>query len=137
MNSAAFKYPYQIDDAVVRFGIKIYTKTIVGLNMNKRDYALAYELKKAIEQQIKVLDFKVFGSRAKGCNDTYSDLDILVVIDQLTKSKKDIIYDLAWEIGFKYDIFISPLIVDEYELTETPVKYAPIIKNIYNEGITI
>jgi len=105
--------------------------------MNDRDYALAYELKKAIEKHVNVLDFKVFGSRAKGINDEYSDLDILIVVDELTKPKKDIIYDLAWEIGFKNDIFISPLIVDEYELTETPVKYAPIIENIYNEGITI
>ncbi|MDH7554671.1 MAG: nucleotidyltransferase domain-containing protein [Spirochaetota bacterium] len=105
--------------------------------MNRKDYTIAREFKKAIELHIPVIDFKIFGSRAKGTNDEYSDLDVFIVIDKVTKEKKDIIYEIAWEIGYKYDIYISPLILDEYEITSTAVKSAPIIENIKNQGITV
>ena len=105
--------------------------------MKLKDYKIAKELKERLSKVLHLIDFKVFGSRARGDEDEYSDMDVFIEVESLDKKLKEKIGDIAWEIGFKHFIVISPLIFTRYEIEISPMKSSPIVKNITEEGIRI
>ena len=107
------------------------------IQMNKKDYIIAEKLKASLASEIDLIDLKVFGSRAVETNDKFSDLDVYIQVREINKQIKEKIYDIVWQIGYENDIFISALIFTTDEITNSPMRASPIIKNIHEHGITI
>jgi predicted nucleotidyltransferase len=105
--------------------------------MNERDYRIAKELKNKLSQVVHLIDFRVFGSRAREEADEHSDLDVFIEVESLNKELENKIYDITWEVGFENYIFISPLIFTRYEIENSPLRISPIVKNIIEEGIKV
>jgi predicted nucleotidyltransferase len=105
--------------------------------MEQRDYEIARKLKEKLSEILPLVDFRIFGSRARGDADEYSDMDIFIEIESVNKVLKDIISDLIWEVGFEYFTVISPLVFTKEEIENSPLKASPIVKNILTEGIRI
>jgi predicted nucleotidyltransferase len=105
--------------------------------MDERDYKVAKELKERLSKIIEIVDFRVFGSRARGVQDEYSDLDVFIEVENLDKEIEDRISSIAWEVGFEHSIFISPLLFTRYEIEDSPLRASPIVKNINEEGVKV
>lgn len=106
--------------------------------MLDRDLRVARKLKDRLSSVVSLIDFKVFGSRARGDADEYSDLDVFIEVETLDKELKDKISDIAWEVGFYNDcIHISPLIFTRYEFEESPLRISSIVKVITEEGVRV
>ena len=88
----------------------------------------------AIEAAIRMLKSKfslskviLFGSKARGDHDEYSDIDLLVVASRLLHWKEEkAIIGALFDIGMEYNVIFSPLFTfsDEWEngmFTEFPV----------------
>lgn len=105
--------------------------------MNKNDYLIAKKLKEELSSEVGLVDFRVFGSRARDDYDEFSDMDVFIEVEQLDKKMEDKIYTLTWEIGFENSIYISPLIFTRYEIEESPLRASPIVKNIHEEGVKV
>lgn len=106
-------------------------------NVKERDYKILLELKKKLSEEITLLDIRLFGSRARGDAEEFSDLDVFIEIQTLDRKTKEIIKTITWEVSLENSIVISPLIFSKEELTESPLKYSPVVKNIMEEGISI
>lgn len=65
--------------------------------MQQKDYKIAKELKKRLSDVVNLIDFKVFGSRARGEADEYSDMDVFIEVESLDKKIKEKISDITWE----------------------------------------
>jgi len=102
-----------------------------------KDYEIAKRLKERLSEITQIVEFKVFGSRAKGIEDKYSDMDVFIEVENLNKELEDKISDIVWEVGFEHSIFISPLLFTRYEIENSPLRVSPIVKNIEEEGIRI
>jgi len=105
--------------------------------MKQKDYKIAEELKDRLSQVVRLVDFRVFGSRARGDMDEYSDLDVFIEVEFMDKETKNKISDIVWEVGFKHFVVISPLIFTRHEIEESPLKASPIVENIVKEGVKI
>jgi len=105
--------------------------------MNSIDQNIALELKKRISEKIRIDDFRVFGSRAAGKNENDSDMDVFIQVERIDKATKEVIYEIAWEIGFNNNIVISPLVFSTDEIVNSPLRISPIIKNIHETGISL
>ncbi len=105
--------------------------------MTSKDYEIAKKRKEKLSDVVQLVDFRVFGSRAKAKADEYSDLDIFIEVERLDKTLEEKINEIAWEVGFEQSVFISPLIFTRNEIENSPLRVAPIVKNIYEEGVTI
>ena len=79
--------------------------------MNRKDLALARSFKQLIQQRIRPLDMRVFGSRARGDAAPDSDLDVFVVVEHATSDIERYISDCVWEAGFARDVVIVPVVV--------------------------
>jgi predicted nucleotidyltransferase len=105
--------------------------------MDQKDYEIAKELKSRLSEVVHLIDFRVFGSRARRDMDEYSDMDVFIEIEFMDKETKNRISEIVWEVGFKNFIVISPLIFTRHEIEESPLRASPIVENITKEGIKI
>ncbi len=86
---------------------------------------------------VSLVDFRVFGSRARGDADEYSDMDVFIEVDQLDRGLKERIMDISWEVGFENFMVIAPLIFSRDELENSPLRSSPIVKAITTEGVVV
>lgn len=106
--------------------------------MLDRDLQVARKLKERLSSVVTLVDFKVFGSRARGDADEYSDLDVFIEVESIDKELKEKISDIAWEVGFYNDcMHISPLVFTRYEIEESPLRISSIVQVIAEEGVRI
>ena len=105
--------------------------------MNIKDYEIAKELKERLSKTVQLVDFKVFGSRARGDADEYSDMDVFVEDALLDKQLKDNILDVVWEVGFENSLVICPLIFTSYEIEKTSARSSSIVRTIMEEGVAV
>lgn len=55
----------------------------------------------------------LFGSRARGEGRGDSDIDVLVKVRELTRDERRAVQDLAFDLGLRDGLVLSPLVVDE------------------------
>ncbi len=105
--------------------------------MRDKDRSVALELKNRLAGFVQLVDFSVFGSRARGDAAEDSDLDVFVEVETLDNGLKARILDIAWEVGFENFLVISPLIFTRDELENSPLRSSPIVRAITEEGLRI
>jgi len=105
--------------------------------MNDRDRGVALELKNRLAGLVKLVDFSVFGSRARGNAMEDSDMDVFIEVENMDKDLKKRVQDAAWEVGFENFMVISPLIFTRDELENSPLRSSPIVRVIKEEGAQI
>ena len=105
--------------------------------MEPRDYEIAKELKEKLSKIVHLIDFRVFGSRAHGDKDEYSDMDVFLEIESLNKEVKNKILDIVWEVGFQHFMVISPLVFTRNEIEKSPLRASPIVENIVRDGVKV
>lgn len=98
-----------------------------------REFSLL--LRKEIGEDL--VEVKIFGSKARGEDSSESDIDILIILKQSDKKKRDIIADLSFEIGLKYDLFLSTVVYEE-DLFYSPLsKETLFYQNVQKDGILV
>ena len=105
--------------------------------MQEKDLRVIEKFKLLVSQKVKVLELRVFGSRARGDASPESDLDVLIVVDHLEHSLEKYISNCAWEAGFPEDIIIMPIAISIDTLKNSPIRESVFIKNIYREGVAV
>ncbi|MDA8105185.1 MAG: nucleotidyltransferase domain-containing protein [Nitrospiraceae bacterium] len=105
--------------------------------MTEKDRAIALELKEKLSQVVPLVDFKVYGSRARGSATEDSDMDVFIEVASLDSETKKKIRQIAWEVGFEHLMHISPLIFTRHEIEKSPLRASDIVKNIEKEGVAV
>jgi UTP:GlnB (protein PII) uridylyltransferase len=76
-----------------------------------------------------------FGSRARGDAAPDSDLDLCVVVPQLTPELRRDVQSAAWQIGFEHGCVLATLILPQEEFENGPVSATALVRNIRAEGV--
>jgi predicted nucleotidyltransferase len=105
--------------------------------MLEKELKIVGKFKQLVTRQVKVHEVRVFGSRARGDATEYSDLDVLVVVDQLNHTTEKYISDCAWEAGFPDDIVIMPVAITLDNLKNSPLRESVFIRTVYREGVFV
>lgn len=111
--------------------------SVKGENMPARDSEIAKELKQRLLTKVRIVDFRLFGSRARGDASEYSDMDVFLEVEELDAEIKNEIMDVMWEVGFDHGIVIAPLIFTRNEIEKTALRSSQIVKNILEEGVSL
>ena len=105
--------------------------------ITENDLKIAGELKQRLSQVVSLVDFKIYGSRAKGSAGEDSDMDVFIEVEILNRAIKEKIREIAWEVGFKHLLHISPLIFTRHEIEESPLRASDIVRNISEQGVAV
>lgn len=79
----------------------------------------------------------LFGSRARGGGNEDSDIDVLVLVDELTLEKKHVVWDIACDVLLETEIDISPLVMSQAQFAALQEHERLIAKDIEQEGIPL
>ncbi len=107
--------------------------------------ALPYSEREAIEtaarelkERYPVEEVILFGSKARGDADEYSDIDLLIVTSRVLdwREEKGVV-ELLFDIGMAKNVIFTPLFVSAVEWTEGSFREFPIYKEIVGEGAVV
>ena len=84
-----------------------------------------------------IIDFRLFGSKARGKGREDSDLDVMIELPVNDPAVVAEIDDIIYRINLDHDVFISAVVFGKDEIEDGPMSEAPIYKVIQQEGIPI
>lgn len=103
--------------------------------MERQDKQIARELRKRLASLVPLIDLRVFGSRARGDFAPDSDLDVFIEVEAITPEARQMISDIAWELGYASDRVISTVVVTREQLEHGPISASPLLTNVEREGV--
>lgn len=95
------------------------------------------ELKRIVKERYGLIDFCVFGSKARGEDSLDSDVDLMIELAETTPRVESDIDKLVFKINLKYDCFITTVIFGKAELEEGPMGQSPLYMAIEREGVRL
>jgi predicted nucleotidyltransferase len=110
-------------------------KNLNTLSLPQNDNSAINEALSELNQKYAVNSVYLFGSKARGDYDEYSDIDLLLVLEKTpsSQSEKQIV-ELLFDIGMKYNVLFSSLRTSVKEWNGM-FKTFPIYKEIIDEGV--
>lgn len=103
--------------------------------LKENEKSALIELKTILQANYGLIDFKVFGSKARGEDTAESDIDVMIELSQVNPHIEAEINSIVFHINLKHNCFISTVIFGEEELTKGPMDQSPLYKAIEREGI--
>ena len=94
-----------------------------------------HELRSVLEKTYNLIDFRIYGSKARGTDDEDSDLDVMIILKECSPTTESQIDDIIFDINLKYECFITAIYFSLQELEDGPLSESPIYKKIVEEGI--
>ena len=106
-------------------------------NLNSNEANAVYKLKDELSKDYKLIQMKLFGSKAKGNYSDESDIDLLIVLEDYDWKVENEIYEICFEIGLEYDVLLSPVIFSKKEFDDKLTKITPFYKVVAKEGLQL
>jgi predicted nucleotidyltransferase len=105
--------------------------------MTQNDLQTARELKNRVSRLSQLIDFRLFGSRARGDADEYSDMDIFMEFETVDRELKARVKNVAWEMTLETGIVVTTLLFSRDEIENSALRSSPIIHVIMEEGVSV
>lgn len=107
--------------------------------LSDEEYRILTELRKRLEKKLYSRPFRMvlFGSKARGDADEYSDLDVAIIVDGMDRMLKNTILDIAADIELEYLKPISTLVLSSQEFGRLLSRERRIAFDIEREGIAM
>ncbi len=105
--------------------------------MNPSDQSVFSAFAARLRQSLPHAALWAFGSRARGDATPESDLDVCVVVDHLDRSTRNLIRQIAWEIGFDNDVVIATVKYSREAFEKGPQSVSPLVQTVLREGISV
>lgn len=107
------------------------------LALKKNEVKALNDLKEALSERFNLIDFRVFGSKARKEDTPESDIDVFIELDESNFDIESRIQHVVLDINLENDTFISTTIISKREIEEGPMSESPVYKAVMREGVSI
>lgn len=107
------------------------------IELPDNERAALSELKRKLGERFELLDFCIFGSKARGEAVPDSDIDVMIEIEDYNPVSESEIDDIVFKINLEHDCFISVVIFGRREIEEGPLGESPLYRVIEREGVKV
>ena len=112
-------------------------KKFLGLKKSEREAVKEFctAVKKTLGNGL--VGLKLFGSKARGKARRDSDIDIAVMVRKRNSSVWDKVMDAAFTVNVKWDVYISPRVIESRTLRNPKWRVTGFVQNLEREGIPL
>ena len=108
------------------------------INLAEKERSSILKAADSFRSRLPVSRVVLFGSKARGSSDVFSDIDLLVLTScPVTSTLRDSISDTLAEINLQNDVLLSSVVVCEQDWTDGLIRYMPIYNEIQRDGCEI
>ena len=106
------------------------------MKLTKKEQAALKKFKAAVEKALagKLVEIRLFGSKARGDARKDSDIDVLVITSSEDWRVCNVVYDISTDILLENDVCISPKVLNTREFSDTGSSF---IKNVLQDGVIL
>lgn len=105
--------------------------------LTPEDEDVARELRERLSGLVRIEEFRVYGSRARGDAADDSDFDVYLVVESLTPALRERIDEVMFEVGFERDRVVSAIVTTRDQVERGAFGANPLLQVIEQEGIQI
>jgi predicted nucleotidyltransferase len=107
-------------------------------SLEQREELAIEEAVRTVKSQFPVEEIILFGSKARGDHDAFSDIDLLLVTTKPLHWKDEkAIVEVLFDIGMTHDVIFTPLFVSKEEWKGGLFAQFPIYSEILRDGAVI
>lgn len=108
------------------------------LKLKDNERKASQELKQKILERFLDAEIILYGSKARGDDEEFSDIDLLVLLNrEVNNSLEEEIFSTAFEIELKYDVVFGIVVYSKKFWNSKLGKAMPLHWSIDKEGITV
>lgn len=94
--------------------------------------------KELLSSRLEKYSLLLFGSRARGDNDQFSDLDIIVILDEYPfQSVDEFVGHCAWEAGYEHGLVLVPLVFTKKEWESSIMRCSMLYRAVAMDGVAV
>jgi predicted nucleotidyltransferase len=108
-----------------------------SMKLRENEEQALKRLREELFARYPVIDFRLYGSKARGEGGQGSDLDVMIELPDYDRAAVEEIDDIVYRINLEHDVLISALVFGKDELESGPMSESPIYKVIQREGVSL
>jgi uncharacterized protein len=108
-------------------------------HVTERDQAALAEFARRVRSVLgpRLVELRLFGSKARGDATSESDLDVAVMTDGSSPDCEDDVVDIAFDVDLAYDVYISPRVLPVSVLSHPVWSLTGFVRAVEREGIRL
>jgi len=108
------------------------------IKLGSKEQQAVEKVVEIVKKQFAIDQVILFGSKARGTADQYSDIDLLLIgPTRLHWKEEKAIVEILFQIGQEYDVIFSPLFASSEEWAGEIFKQFPIYHEILKDGAAV
>lgn len=113
-------------------------KTLDKVQISSKERDAVIEAVEYLRSQLPVSRVILFGSKARGTGDVYSDIDLLVLISgTVTSAIRAMVSDKLADLNLARDVGLSSIVVSEKDWSDGLIHYTAIHHEVERDGCEI
>ncbi|OHD65238.1 MAG: hypothetical protein A2176_06495 [Spirochaetes bacterium RBG_13_51_14] len=113
-------------------------KGISGLSLKSNERKALKELKTRLEKKFPGCEIVLFGSRARGEGDAFSNLDVLIIGNtRVDRTLREMITDISYPLELEFDVVFGKIIENRTDCDSSISRTTPLHWNIDREGVQL
>jgi predicted nucleotidyltransferase len=112
-------------------------KNFDNLNLKSKEKNAIYLFRKKVLNLYPKSELIIFGSKARGDFNKDSDIDILILVDEINNKVESDIHDIVYDIIYKFEIPINETIAEKKLLETAWSVQIPFYANVIKEGVKV
>ena len=106
--------------------------------MTSTETAIISTLRSLLNERLQGYSLTMFGSRARGDADTQSDLDVLVIVNEMEDYELvTFVYDCAYEASLLHGILLNTVVMSLDRWEHSPERSSLLAEAVRREGIAV
>ena len=106
-------------------------------NLKPNELEALRKLKETLARDFRLVELRLFGSKARGDSDRESDIDVLIVLENLDREIRKKVSALCCDLSIDYHVVISPVLYSSAEYSSSRTRITPFYRNVEREGVPV
>jgi predicted nucleotidyltransferase len=106
-------------------------------NLTPNELTALRKLKDALARDFRLVELRLFGSKARGDSNQESDIDVLVVLEEYDWETRKAVSRLCFDINIEHGVLLVPVLFSRAEYGSDLTKVTPFYQTVVREGVPV